>query len=67
MAANFRHNDPATWRSRAVDQRGWTRIECVHCGRFVGWKPDDATLKSTNKKTKEFDERPTITSRLIGD
>ena len=49
MAANFRHNDPATWRSRAVDSRGYKVMECPHCRDFKGYLPP---VDERNKQTK---------------
>lgn len=40
------HNDPAFYRAlRRRDDRGWSRVVCAVCRRFIGYRPPtDAIL-----------------------
>ena len=35
------HNNPANWKAVEIKRRGWERIVCAKCGKFVGYRPKD--------------------------
>jgi len=56
MAANCRHNDPATWRSRGTDSRGYSYMVCQECGRFIGYRQPQDKKNAKQKRVIHADD-----------
>lgn len=49
------HNDPALMIVHGFDTRGYARMECPTCRRFIGYRPPATARDETKKATEEID------------